>query len=44
VDYVSGEAMPLEDHDEVRWVDIEEMEKLLSDDHRKETINKLKKI
>jgi len=31
-DYKSGEAMPLEDQDEVKWVEIGEMDSLL-DDH-----------
>ena len=41
VDYVSGEASPLEDQDEVRWVKIEDMEALF-DDHWTEVLNALK--
>ncbi len=41
VDYVSGEARPLEDQDEVKWVTVEEAEVLL-DDHWKEVISALK--
>ncbi|MDO9399154.1 MAG: NUDIX domain-containing protein [bacterium] len=41
VDYKSGEAMPLEDQDEIRWVKIEEMEHLF-DDHWKDILNSLK--
>ncbi len=40
--YKSGEALPLEDQDEVRRVTIEEM-KSLFDDHRTNTISKLEK-
>lgn len=40
--YVSGEAMPLEDQDEVRWVKIEEMESLF-DDHWTDTLHALKR-
>lgn len=41
-EHTSGEAMPLEDQDEVKRVSIEEMETLF-DDHRTDTVNKLKK-
>ena len=41
-DHVSGEALPLEDQDEVRRVDIEEMETLMVD-HWKPTIQALRK-
>lgn len=41
VDYKSGEARPLEDQDEVRWVKIEEMEALF-DDHWTDVLNALK--
>jgi len=41
-EYVSGEALPLEDQDEVRWVKIEDMEELF-DDHRTDTLHALKK-
>lgn len=41
VDYKSGEALPLEDQDEIRWVTIKEMEALL-DDHWTDTLNALK--
>ncbi len=40
-DYKSGEAMPLEDQDEVRRVSVDEMENLF-DDHRKDTLNALR--
>lgn len=40
--YVSGEAMPLEDQDEVKWVKIEEMESLF-DDHWTDTLHALKR-
>lgn len=42
VGYVSGEAMPLEDQDEVRWVTVSEMESLL-DDHWTDMLIALKK-
>jgi len=41
--YKSGEAKPLEDQDEVRWVAIEEMEKLF-DDHWTDILNILKSV
>lgn len=41
VDYVSGEAMPLEDQDEVRRVTIEEMESLF-DEHWTDIVKSLK--
>lgn len=41
VDYVSGEAMPLEDQDEVRRVTIEEM-KALFDEHWTDIVKALK--
>lgn len=41
VDYVSGEAMPLEDQDEVRRVTIEEMEALF-DEHWTDIVKALK--
>ncbi len=41
-EHVSGEAMPLDDQDEVRRVTFEEMD-LLLDDHRKDTVHALKK-
>ena len=37
----SGEALPLDDQEEVRWVTIAEMRELLSDEHWQDTINKL---
>jgi NADH pyrophosphatase NudC (nudix superfamily) len=37
VDYQSGEARPLEDQDEVRWVTIAEMKNLF-DDHWKDIL------
>jgi len=40
-DYKSGEAMPLEDQDEIRWVTIEEMEHLL-DEHWTNVLNALR--
>ena len=43
LDYVSGEAQPLEDQDEVRWVTIDEMEVLLAD-HFDEVVESLKKL
>jgi len=43
VDHLSGKAKPLEDHDEVRWATIEEVEDLL-DDYFKETLDALKSI
>ncbi|MFH0856904.1 MAG: NUDIX domain-containing protein [bacterium] len=42
-DYKSGEAMPLEDQDEVRWVTMPEMEDLL-DEHWDEILKELRKI
>jgi hypothetical protein len=42
-EHISGEAMPLEDQDEVRRVNIEEMESLF-DDHWTDTLKALKKI
>ena len=39
----SGEAMPLEDQDEIRWVTIEEMESLF-DGHWEDVLNALKSI
>jgi ADP-ribose pyrophosphatase YjhB (NUDIX family) len=41
-DHVSGEAIPLDDQDEVKWVTFEEMDILL-DDHRGDTVKTLKK-
>ena len=41
--YELGEARPLEDQDEVRWVTFEEMEILL-DEHWKDVLASLKKI
>lgn len=41
VDYQSGEAMALEDQDEVKWVEIEEMESLF-DDHWTNVLKALK--
>jgi len=41
-DHKSGEAMPLDDQDEVKWVEIEEMESLL-DDHWTDLVNTIKK-
>jgi len=41
VNYKSGEAKPLEDKEEVKWVTIEEMERLL-DNHWANVINDLK--
>lgn len=43
VDYVSGEAKPLEDQDEVRWVTIKEAEGLL-DEHWKEVLLSLNNL
>lgn len=40
-EHKSGEALPLEDQDEVKWVEIEEMEALF-DDHWKDTLRILK--
>lgn len=40
-EYVSGEAMPLEDQDEIRWVTLEEIESLL-DDHWTDVLRALK--
>lgn len=40
-DYKSGQALPLEDQDEIRWVTLEEMGTLL-DDHWKDVLNALK--
>lgn len=40
-DYQSGEAMPLEDQDEVRWVKIDEMDSLF-DDHWTSVLKALK--
>jgi NADH pyrophosphatase NudC (nudix superfamily) len=42
-EYKSGEALALEDQDEVRWVSIEQM-KSLFDDHRTETVQALENI
>ena len=42
-DYKSGEAKPLEDQDEIRWVTIDEMECLL-DDHWTGVLNALKNV
>lgn len=42
-DYKSGEARPLEDQDEIRWVSVEEMEELL-DDHWTEVLKALKEM
>jgi ADP-ribose pyrophosphatase YjhB (NUDIX family) len=42
-DYQSGEAMPLEDQDEVRWVPLATLETLL-DDHWTDIIAALKKV
>ncbi len=36
--YKSGEALPLEDQDEVRWVTIEELKTLLTEKHWEDTI------
>ena len=41
-DHISGEALPLDDQDEVRRVHINEIESMV-DDHWKETIKALKK-
>lgn len=41
-EYKSGEARPLEDQEEVRWVTISEMENLL-DEHWNEVVKALKK-
>lgn len=43
LDYESGQAKPLEDQDEVRWVTFEEMEALL-DKHWSDVLASLKKI
>jgi len=43
LDYESGEAKPLEDQDEVRWVTLEEMEALL-DEHWDDVLINLKEI
>lgn len=43
LDYVSGEAKPLEGQDEVRWVTLGEMEVLL-DEHWDDVLASLKKI
>lgn len=43
VDYVSGEAAPLEDQDEVRWVTMEEMEKLI-EEYMQVTVDAIKKL
>lgn len=40
-DYKSGQALPLEDQDEIRWVTLEEMGALL-DDHWKDVLDALK--
>lgn len=42
-DYKLGEAMPLEDQDEIRWVTFEEMEDLL-DEHWNGVLSVLKQI
>ena len=39
--YASWEAKPLEDQEEVKWVTLEEMKVLLSEPHRKATIDKI---
>lgn len=41
-EYISGEALPLEDQDDVRWVTIDEMDVLL-DDHWTDILHALKK-
>ena len=43
LDYKSGEAKPLEDQDEVRWVTFKEMEVLL-DDHWDDVLANLKSL
>ncbi len=43
VDSKSGEAKPLEDQDEIRWVSIEEME-FLFDNHWTDVLNALKNV
>lgn len=43
LDYESGEAKPLEDQDEVRWVSFEEM-KILLDDHWDDVLASLKAL
>ena len=40
-EHKSGEALPLEDQDEVKWVEIEEMSELF-DDHWEDTLHALK--
>lgn len=43
LDYESGEAKPLEDQDEVKWVTMEEIEVLL-DKHWNDVLNSLKEV
>lgn len=43
LDYEAGEAQPLEDQDEVRWVTFEEMEVLL-DDHWNDVLTQLRTL
>ncbi|MBT3816852.1 MAG: NUDIX domain-containing protein [Candidatus Magasanikbacteria bacterium] len=43
LDYESGEARPLEDQDEIRWVTFEEMDVLL-DDHWDDLLKHLKAL